>query len=99
MRLHPTLSAGDFVGARRKCRTHLLHAARRAVRLQEAAGVDLVLSGHSHSYERTWPLNGHYGVSSTLKPCNIVSREARDSFTKPLGINPNRGTVCVPGAS
>jgi hypothetical protein len=32
----------------------------------EAGGVDLVLSGHSHCYERSYLLDGHYGVSSTL---------------------------------
>jgi hypothetical protein len=32
----------------------------------EDAGVDLVLSGHSHSYERSFLLDGHYGSSSTL---------------------------------
>jgi len=32
----------------------------------EAYGVDLVLSGHSHSYERTYFLNGHYGMSGSF---------------------------------
>ncbi len=32
----------------------------------EASGVDLVLFGHSHSYERSVLMDGHYGVSSTL---------------------------------
>jgi hypothetical protein len=32
----------------------------------EAGGVDLVLGGHSHSYERSFLLDGHYGVSSTF---------------------------------
>lgn len=32
----------------------------------EDNGVDLVLSGHSHSYERSYFINGHYGVSSTF---------------------------------
>lgn len=40
--------------------------------LLETAGVDLVLAGHSHSYERSYLLNGHYGVSSTLLPSSIV---------------------------
>ncbi|MEO0473340.1 MAG: Ig-like domain-containing protein, partial [Bacteroidota bacterium] len=38
----------------------------------EAAGVDLVLSGHSHSYERSYLLNGHYGQSNTLTPAMII---------------------------
>ncbi len=32
----------------------------------EAGGVDLVLTGHSHSYERSCLLDGHYGPSDTL---------------------------------
>ncbi|GAB1308225.1 hypothetical protein KH5_09080 [Urechidicola sp. KH5] len=32
----------------------------------EAGGVDLVLNGHSHSYERSYFLNGHYGKSNTF---------------------------------
>ena len=32
----------------------------------EEAGVDLVLAGHSHSYERSFLIDGHYGVSSTF---------------------------------
>ncbi len=34
----------------------------------ESYGVDLVLSGHSHSYERSFLLDGHYGTSGTLLP-------------------------------
>ena len=32
----------------------------------ENHGVDLVLTGHSHSYERSFLLDGHYGTSDTL---------------------------------
>ena len=32
----------------------------------ENNGVDLILSGHSHSYERSYFLNGHYGISDTF---------------------------------
>ena len=32
----------------------------------EAGGVDLVLTGHSHNYERSVLLDGHYGLSSTI---------------------------------
>ncbi len=32
----------------------------------ERHGVDLVLAGHSHGYERSVPLHGHYGVSTTF---------------------------------
>ncbi len=42
----------------------------------EGNGVDLVLSGHSHSYERSYLLNGHYGTSGTF-----------DSVTNTVGTN------------
>jgi hypothetical protein len=34
----------------------------------EAGGVDLTLAGHSHIYERSFLLDGHYGLSGTLTP-------------------------------
>jgi hypothetical protein len=38
----------------------------------ESYGVDLVLCGHSHSYERSYQLHGHYGDSNTLDQTMIV---------------------------
>lgn len=43
-----------------------------ALPLLEAAGVDLVLTGHSHSYERSFLIDGHYGLSAALQPAMIV---------------------------
>lgn len=44
----------------------LIQMRENALPILEAAGVDLVLSGHSHSYERSYLLDGHYGISTTL---------------------------------
>jgi hypothetical protein len=38
----------------------------------EAGGVDLVLGGHSHTYERTYMIGGHYGLSTTFQPQMIL---------------------------
>ena len=38
----------------------------------EAGGVDLVLSGHSHVYERSLFISRHYGLSSTFASSNVV---------------------------
>lgn len=46
----------------------LVDMRRYALPVLEAGGVDLVLGGHSHSYERSFLLDGHYGVSTTLAP-------------------------------
>ncbi len=37
-----------------------------ALPILEGGGVDLVFSGHSHSYERSYLIDGHYGVSGTF---------------------------------
>ena len=39
---------------------------QNALPILEAAGVDLVLTGHSHSYERSFLIDGHYGTSDTF---------------------------------
>ena len=44
----------------------LVDMRERALPILEAYGVDLVLSGHSHSYERSYLLSRHYGPSGTL---------------------------------
>lgn len=40
--------------------------------LLESYHVDLVLSGHSHSYERSFLINGHYGIESTLNTGTMI---------------------------
>jgi len=40
----------------------------RVVRILERYKVDLVLNGHSHSYERSYLINGHYGLENTFVP-------------------------------
>lgn len=43
-----------------------------ALPILEAAGVDLVLNGHSHTYERSYLLDGLYGTSNTLTEANQI---------------------------
>ena len=40
----------------------------------ENGGVDVVLAGHSHSYERSYFLDGHYGSSSTFNAASHVQQ-------------------------
>ncbi len=46
----------------------LIEMREYAVPILEAGGVDLMLSGHSHSYERSYLVDGHYGNSTTFAP-------------------------------
>jgi len=46
--------------------TELIEMRTNLLPILEAGGVDLVLCGHSHCYERSYLLDGHYGLSTTL---------------------------------
>lgn len=72
----------------------------------EEAGVDLVLTGHSHSYERSFLIDGHYGVSSTFT--NAMKKDGGSgraddtgAYQKPtLGPGTHEGAVyAVAGSS
>ena len=71
----------------------------------EEGGVDLVLSGHSHSYERSFLLDGHYGPSSTLTEERVLDggdgREDGDgAYAKAtLGPAPHEGSVYIVAGS
>ncbi|MEC7583382.1 MAG: metallophosphoesterase [Planctomycetota bacterium] len=71
----------------------------------EAAGVDLVLSGHSHSYERSCLVDGHYGESWTLQPSMVLDSgdgrvDGDGAYLKPTaGRTPNEGAVYVVSGS
>jgi calcineurin-like phosphoesterase family protein/Big-like domain-containing protein/purple acid phosphatase-like protein/type IX secretion system substrate protein len=60
---HPPYSKGSHDS---DTETQLVEMRQNALPILEQYGVDLVLSGHSHSYERSYFINGHYGVSSTF---------------------------------
>lgn len=77
----------------------------------EMAGVDLVFCGHSHCYERSKLLNGHYGLSTSFNASShvIQSGSGRETngvgaYRKPDGLGetpvPNRGAIyTVAGSS
>lgn len=46
----------------------LIAMRENALPILEAGGVDLVLGGHSHVYERSFLIDGHYGFSDSWDP-------------------------------
>ena len=60
---HPPYSKGSHNS---DIETDMVEMRQNALPILENGGVDLVLTGHSHSYERTFLIDGHYGASSTL---------------------------------
>ncbi len=63
---------------------------RNILPLLERAGVQLVLSGHSHMYERSYPLRCHYGTSDSLIDEMIINKQSR-----PGSVYGGTGTVYV----
>ncbi len=78
---------------------------KNALPLLEQGGVDLVLAGHSHSYERSFLLDGHYGTSSTLLPSMILDHgdgrpTGNGAYEKPAEPPEHKGAVyAVAGSS
>jgi hypothetical protein len=66
---HPPYSKGSHSS---DTETSLIQMRTNALPILEAHGVDLVLCGHSHSYERSMLINGHYGLSSTFNPATMA---------------------------
>ncbi len=86
--------------------SRLIDMRENALPMLEDHGVDLVLSGHSHSYERSILLDGHYDVSTTLTGAMIVDGgdgrpDGNGAYRKDtVGPAPHEGTVyAVAGSS
>jgi hypothetical protein len=50
----------------------LVEMRENIIPILEQYGVDLILNGHSHSYERSYLIDGHYGYSDDLTPEMIL---------------------------
>jgi acid phosphatase type 7 len=66
----------------------------------EAAGVDLVLTGHSHSYERTYFIDGFTGQSTDWNPSTYIKVPGSGRLDGPNGAyikqpGPHNGAVFV----
>ncbi len=103
---HPPYSKGSHDSDDNFFNPELVQMRENAVPILEAYGADLVLCGHSHSYERSYLINGHYGYSYTLAPSMLKDPgdgrvDGTGPYTKPsLGPAPNQGTVyTVAGSS
>ena len=69
--------------------------------LLERYGVDLVLTGHTHAYERSYLIDGHYGLSDTFtdalkKNSGDGSATGDGAYQKPATVGaPHAGAVYV----
>lgn len=92
---HPPYSKGshdsDAEAEMREMRQNLLP-------ILEARGVDLVLTGHSHGYERSMLIDGHYGLSTSfgapfIKDSGDGRIDGDGAYLKPAGNLPHEGTL------
>jgi hypothetical protein len=94
---HPAYSKGSHNS---DTETELIEMRSNVLPILEAGGVDLVLAGHSHSYERSFFINGHYGLSNTFTPAMKLDggsgrEDGTGSYKKPTDLAANKGAVYV----
>jgi hypothetical protein len=73
---HPPYTKGNHDSDREQ---DLVNIRQNLLPIMETNGVDLVLCGHSHAWERSYFIHGHYGLSST--------------FNETMKVNPGDGRV------
>jgi len=56
-------------------------------------GVDLVLAGHSHDYERSKLITGHTKKSKFFNTDKHIVEDRKSCYSKPLKITKNSGTI------
>jgi len=88
---HDSDNVGDSAGSMQDMRENFLP-------MLEENGVDLVLSGHSHSYERSYFVNGHYGNSTTFDHNIHTIPINGNGDGKSSGTGEYEKDICVPGS-
>ncbi|MFN8284050.1 MAG: metallophosphoesterase [Chitinophagales bacterium] len=70
---HPPYTLGSHTS---EGEADLVAIRQNFIRILERLGVDLILCGHSHVYERSYLLNGHYGTETSF---NFATHAFNDS--------------------
>ncbi len=90
---HDSDNPSDSAGRMRDMRENVLP-------LLDSYGVDLVLTGHSHSYERSMMLDSHYDTSDMLNLSMVVDDGLDGVYSKSSpGSVPHSGVVYVVAGS
>jgi hypothetical protein len=93
---HPPYTKGSHDSDKEK---DLIEMRRYIVPILEAGGTDVVLTGHSHTYERSMLMDGAYATNTVSE--NVILDDgdgdpAGDgAYRKSAGIHPHEGTVQV----
>jgi acid phosphatase type 7 len=96
---HPPYTKGSHDSDDRKKDKELVEMREHIMPILEGGGVDLVLAGHSHVYERSMLIDGAYQTPTVSE--NAVLDEGdgdpngKGPYLKSAGIQPHKGTVAV----
>lgn len=99
---HPPYSKGSHNS---DIEIQLIEMRENALPILENGGADIILTGHSHSYERSFLLDGHYGYSGSLTSTMILDAgdgrlDGDSAYSKPtFGPASHEGTVYVVAGS
>jgi len=93
---HPPYTKGshdsDVEGQLIEMRTHIMP-------ILESCGVDIVLTGHSHIYERSMLIDGAYATPTVAEGVVVDDGdghpEGDGAYRKSKGLNPHEGTVAI----
>lgn len=84
--------------------TNLVQMRENFLPILESYGVDLILGGHSHSYERSMLIDGHYELSGTFGASMVVdggdgNPTGNGAYTKVTGAGHSGAVYAVAGSS
>ena len=96
---HPPYTMGSHSS---DTETELVNIRQNFIRILERYGVDLVVVGHSHDYERSYLLNGHYGNESSFNVTTHAKTSSSGKYDGSINSCPylpapggNHGTIYV----
>ena len=93
---HPPYTKGSHDSDREQ---QLVEMRTYIMPLLESAGVDMVLSGHSHIYERSMLIDGAYDTPTVAEGVVVDDGDGKPKgdgpYKKSKGLNPHNGTVAI----
>ncbi len=96
---HPPYTKGSHDSDDIRKDKELVEMRENIMPILEGGGVDLVLAGHSHIYERSYLIDGAYNTPTTAPGCVLDDGDGNPSgsgaYKKSAGLMPHQGTVAV----
>ena len=94
---HPPYTKGSHDSDKEK---DLIEMRQHIMPIVESGGVDLVLAGHSHIYERSMLIDGAYGSTNMASENKVFDDgdgdpEGDGAYRKSRGIHPHEGLVAI----